>query len=220
MKIFLLLICISVLGIGKIDAQNLPVLFNHNATEYHVTGLNISFENTLYIAFNYDRIISFKGRNASIGVALESPIYLLADRNKRITLNSSVYLLPNKFTFRTQFSLSTNFYEDALSKGHFMDFSLGVFPGYYLPKYFIASEISFTNNIFTTFNFKEISPIQGNLVLTNTTGSFNFGLQGGILLKERFEVVTRLYYAMPRSFKNHPPFTQNIGFSLGTNYRF
>lgn len=220
MKKILIILGALVLLTNNVNAQNLPVFFNDSVTKRNLTGLNFNYENTLYFGINYDRIITVKGKNISVGVEFGSPLYLITERNKRIAVNTGIYLLKSDFNIRTQLSISTNFYEDALSKGQFMDINIGLFPGYYRPKFFIASEISYRNNLFTTFNFKDISPVQGDLILANTTGSFNFGLNGGVFIKRRLELKSRLFYNMPRNFKNYPPFTQNVGFNLGLNYWF
>lgn len=220
MKKILIILGVFFLLSPNIVAQNSPIFFNDSISKRNVVGLNFLFENTLYTGISYDRIITVKEKNVNIGIEFGSPLYLISERNKRIAINTAVYLLKSDFNIRTQFGVCTNFYEDALSKGQFMDVSIGLFPGYYRPKYFIASEISYRNNLFTTFNFKDISPVQEDLILANTTGSFNFGLNGGVFIKRRLELKSRLFYNMPRNFKNHPPFTQNVGFSLGVNYWF
>ena len=220
MEKILIRIGIFLLFSPNIVAQNSPVFFNDIISKRNVVGLNFLFENSLYTGISYDRIITVKEKNVNIGIEFGSPLYLISERNKRIAVNTGVYLLKSDYNIRTQVSISTNFYDDALSKGQFMDASVGIFPGYYRPKYFIASEISYRNNLFTTFNFKDISPVQGDLILANTTGSFNFGLNGGVFIKRRLELKSKLFYNMPRDFKNYPPFTQNIGFNLGVNYWF
>ena len=220
MKKILIILGVFLLSSTIIVSQNSPVFFNDSISKRNVGGLNFLYENTLHIGVSYNRIFALKERNIDFGVELGSPLFLISERNKRIAINTAIYLLKSDFNIRTQFGISTNFYEDALSRGQFMDMSIGLFPGYYRPKYFIASEISYRNNLFTTFNFRDISTVQGDLILANTTGNFNFGLNGGVFIKRRLELKSRLFYNMPRNFKNYPPFTQNIGFSLGLSYWF
>jgi hypothetical protein len=199
--------------------SNTPIFFKDNIPKKNVVGIGFAYENTLYAGLSYDRVVKIHNKHLSLGLAFESPLLLLAEKNKRIALNGSVYLLHTNFNIRTQATLSTNFYEDVLSKGQFMDASIGLFPGYYKAKYFVSAEISYKNNIFTTFHFTENSSVKGgNLIVYNTMGNGNLGLNAGVLVKNRLEIKARLCYNMPRNFKNYAPYTQNIAVNLGLSY--
>lgn len=48
------------------------------------------------------------------------------------------------------------------AKAKFMDLSISLYTRYNKKKYFVSTELSFRNNIFTTFNFTERSSVQGS----------------------------------------------------------
>jgi hypothetical protein len=201
-------------------AQNTPVFLIDTTSKNNVLGLNITYENTIYGTINYDQIIDTRHNRISVGIEFGSPLLLIPGRNKILGLNTSLFLFKGPYNVQGQCNLRTSFYEDVLSKGLFMDLGIGLFPGYYKSKYFSACELSYKNNILTTFNFSKINPIQDDLTLFNTTGAFRFGLSGGVLIKKRFETKARLFYSVPRDFSFYPPYTQGIGFALGTNFWF
>jgi hypothetical protein len=216
------LLAIVLLAINAASAQTTsPVFFNHdNNARKNTVGLGFTYENTLYAAVGYNRVVKIKHRNLDLGLEYGSPILLVTDRSQRIAVNGSIYLLNSDFNILSQLGISTNFYEDVLSKGVFMNGYIGLYPGYFKETYFVSAELSYKNNIFTTFNFTDISPVQGNDVVYNTTGNFYFGAYGGVFIKERLEMKARVFYNMPRDFQNYPPYTQNFGFNICLNYWF
>jgi len=220
MSRYFVIIGLQVLILSTVIAQNTPVFFKDSLVNSNNFGLGICYENTLYSTVSYNRICNIKNKNIAIGIEIGSPLLLLVERNKKIAINSGIYLLKNRFNIRSQVEINTNFYEDANSKGEFMNVSIGLFPGLYKPRYFIATEFTYRNNLYTSFNFKETYSIQGHEVLTNTTGNFLLGLNSGFFIKSCFEVQFKIYYNIHRDFKNYPPYTQNVGLGVVSSFWF
>ena len=219
MKKHIIFICTFLIYISTMAQDHTPVFFRDDDSKKNTIGLGMKYAYTLYGELSYNRIVRIKSRNVGIGIGLSTPALLLLERNKKIAFSASTYLLKSKFNIRSQMSISTNFYDDVSSSGQFMDASVGVSPGFYESNFFVSTELSYTNNIFTTFNFSDINPFpERDILLFNTVGNFKFGIQGGVLLKDRYEIKSSLIYNISRNFRNYSPYTQNIGLKLSINY--
>lgn len=201
-------------------AQQSPVyFFNRNDLPKNALGIGVSYQSTISTGISYTRICAAKNRNIALQAEIGSPVILLKDRSKDFHLNGSTYLFHSRLNVKALAGLSFKTYNDVLSEGEALFYNLGVYPGIYNEHFFIAAECAYRNNIFTTFRFKEIYPEVDNTTLYNVSGTLTCGVNTGFMVKEKVEMNARLFYFIYRNLQNYSPFTQNIGASLGVNYR-
>lgn len=184
-------------------------------------ALGIGYLNTINTTLSYHRIVSIKRKPICFDLELMSPLMILNSRNKSVNIGANLFLLKSKFNVKALMRVKEGFYEDVMAKGNYLDLSVGIFPGYYHKNFFVSSEFMYENNVFTTYNFKEIKPVPNRKAVSfNSSGYFTTGISGGVVVKNTVEIKARLYYSISRDFKNYAPYTRNIGAQIALNYRF
>jgi hypothetical protein len=216
-KYFILTLFLSI-NYFSFGQQTSVWFFQNVNSSKNIIGLGLYYQNTISLGLNYTRIQSVKNKKIALQLEASSPLFLLKDRNKDFYLTSSMYIFNSQFNVKTQIGTNFKMYSDVFSKGEAGFIHLGLFPGYYNDKFFVATEFSYKNNLFTSFRFKETYTLVPSTVLYNTNGFFNFGTNFGCLIKDKFELSARLIYYIARDFKNYSPYTQNIGISIGMKY--
>lgn len=220
-KALLILFTLS-LGIFSTSAQINSPIFRPDANQIkHSIGIGIGYLNTINTTLSYHRIVSIKSKPICFNLELTSPLMILNSRNKSINIGANLFLLKSTFNVKAMMRVKEAFYEDVMAKGNYLDLSVGLFPGYYQKNFFVSTEFMYENNVFTTYNFKEINPVPNhNVISYNSFGNLTTGINGGVAIKNSIEIKARLYYSISRDFKNYAPYTRNIGAQIAFNYRF
>ena len=220
-KVLLILFTLSV-GTFSTSAQlNTPIFRPDSNQLKHSIGVSISYLNTLNTTLSYHRITSIKNKPICLDLEVSSPLMILSSRNKIVNIGANLFLLNSAFNVKALMRVKEGFYEDVMAKGNYLDLSVGIFPGFYRKNFFVSTEFMYENNVFTTYNFKELNPVTNRKVVSyNSSGDFSVGISGGIAIKNRIELKTRVNYSISRDFKNYSPYTRNIGVQIALNYRF
>jgi hypothetical protein len=218
--IFSLLVLFSI----QIEAQNFSV-WNLKSTEIkkNITGFDFTYNSTLFMGVGYARVFNANkttSRRIALQAEISSPLYLIGTRNVDLSLSGSTFLINKPFDIKATIGTHYRFYEDVLSKGGASFFSIGINPGYFASRFHVASEISWKSNISTSLDFnKELYPNINDTIIYNSTRYLNLGICAGVYLKNRIELNLRgIYQISAVTFKNYPPYTQNLGVSINVNY--
>jgi hypothetical protein len=224
-KYKIIITLLSLLGL-QTEAQNFTVWNLKNpVTSKNKIGLGAMYNSTIYAGVGYARIVK-PGKNskrtAAIQFEIASPVYLLDSRNKDFYFSGSTYLLNKSFDIKASLGAQFKIYEDVMATGTASFLSISLNPGYYSENFYIAAGLSWKSNIATSFNFnEEMYPDIPNTTVYQTTQNLSLGLNAGIFLHDKMEInLSGIYQISAVTFANYPPYTQNLGVSLGVNYSF
>jgi len=194
----------------------------NNDSSNHYVGLGFSYQSTINMGLGYAHVFKL-GKETARKIALEieiaSPLLLIATSNKDLYLSGSSFLFNKPFDVKTTLGFQAKSFDDVMASGSASYFNLHLQPGYFQSKYFVAAELAYNYNIATTFHFNsDYYPNREDLTFYHVHQHLDFGINAGVLLKQKFELILKGIYQISTSFRNYAPYTRNYGVTFGINY--
>ena len=196
-------------------------IFNRMQPGGQYAYFNCEFDPVFAVVGGYARNFEIKAINRSLTLTgdITLPIFLLDLKHYRIEIGTRIAFFNwKKWNVLNRFGIINKGTDNPVYSGNLLSTEEGFLFGYFSNKWFVAGEFDYEKFLLTHIKHTnwykdDVHADAKDGWYSSTGGKFTFGLQGGYLIKGKFEITLRSGVYMTEGFNLPPgaPFFANIG---------